>query len=122
MIRALMLACLLGSSVAGSALAQTAWTETDGQVFVGALGLTVDEIDDMDVVDAAGRKIGEVEDVVGPSRSEATGVVIDLDSTSGLIAGDDDIIVPLAGVEVHGKALRLLGDAATLRGYDIYQD
>ena len=122
MIRPAMLACLLAFTTGPSAFAQSAWVETDDQVIVGALGLTVDEIDDMDVVDAAGQKIGEVEDVVGPTRTEATGIVIDLDTKSGLLANDEDIIVPLAGVEVHGKALRLLVDAATLRGYEIYQD
>ena len=122
MIRSILLGSCLALSVVGAASAQTPWVEIDDQIVVAPFALSADAIGDMDVVDAAGKKIGEVEDVVGPSRNEATAVVIDLDSTSGLLEADKDIVVPLAGVELHGKTLRLLGDAATVRGYQIYQD
>lgn len=120
MIRSILLGSCLALAAVGVASAQTPWVEIDDQIVVAPFALSADAIDDMDIVDAAGKKIGEVEDVVGPNRNEATAVVIDLDTMSGLIDGDKDIVVPLAGV--HGKALRLLGDAATIRGYQIYQD
>lgn len=122
MIRTLFLGSALGFAFSGAAHAQTAWVEVDDQVVVAPFAMTADAIDDMDVVDAAGGKIGEIEDVIGPNRNEATAVVIDLETRSGLIENDADIIVPLAGIELQGKAVRLLGDAATIRGYQIYQD
>jgi hypothetical protein len=107
---------------ASTAFAQTAWVEVDDQVMVAPFNLNADRVDDMDVVDAAGRKIGEIEDVIGPSRTEATALVVDFESGSGYVAGDDDVIVPLAGFELQGENLLLLGDAQTVRGYEIYRD
>ncbi len=120
MTRTTLLAVCLALSSSGVALSQTQWVEVADTVIVMPFGLPADEIDDMDVVDATGGKIGEVERVVGLSPNEATAVTIDLDDNAGLSEREGDIIVPLAGVELQGKALRLLGDAATIRGYEIY--
>lgn len=122
MIRPLLLGTFLGLASIGGANAQTAWVEVDDTVVFAPFGLTADAIDDMDVVDATGREIGEVEDVVGPNRTEATAVVIDLESEAGLPQGDADIIVPLGDLEVQGKNLRLPGDAAAIGNYPIHRD
>lgn len=113
-------ACLALS--AAPALAQTAWVEVRDSVMVAPFNLPADDVEDMDVVDAAGKKIGEVEEVLGPNADEATAVAIDFDDNAGLDDRNGDVIVPLAGVELQGKTLRLLGDAATIRGYEIYPD
>jgi len=117
-----LLAAAFAATTMSAALAQSPWVETGDTVIVTPFALSADTIEDMDVIDAAGRKIGEVEEVLGQTATEATAIAIDLDDNAGLDDRDGDVIVPLAGLELQGDKLRLLGDAATIRGYEIYPD
>jgi sporulation protein YlmC with PRC-barrel domain len=122
MTRTSLLAAFLALATAGVAQAQTRWMEVGDTVVVMPFGISAGVVEDMDVVDAAGKKLGEVEHVIGLTPQEATAVTIDLDDNVGLSAREGDVIVPLAGIQIEGDRVRLLDDAATVGGYEIYPD
>ncbi len=106
--------------VAGAAHAQNKLVELDDKVQVAAFSATVDEIDDMDVVDAAGTKIGEVEEVVGENANTASALVVDFDGTGGFT--DQDVVVPLDQFSLENNRLVLKADAATVGGMEVWKD
>jgi hypothetical protein len=112
--------CLL---LTGPAAAQTQWQEVRDAAMVAPFNLSADVVEDMEVVNAGGQKIGEVDKVIGLTPSEASALVIDFEDNAGYTMGsDDEIVVPLAGFALAGGKLQLLGDAATVKGYEIYRD
>jgi sporulation protein YlmC with PRC-barrel domain len=122
MLRSFAVTITLCLTLSSPALAATHWVEVDENVIVAPFNLPADAVEEMDVVDAAGRKIGEVEEVIGPKETEATALAIDFEDNEGLDDRDEDIIVPLAGVQLQGDRLLLSGDAKTIKGYEIYAD
>ena len=54
-------------------------------------GLTLDEIEDMDVIDATGRTIGEVEDILGDAQDKVVGFVVEAGGFLGI--GDEEVVV-----------------------------
>jgi sporulation protein YlmC with PRC-barrel domain len=119
-IRSLLIAFSLSLASVPAAFAAKHWVEVGENVIVAPFNLPADAVEEMDVVDAAGRKIGEVEEVIGPRETEATALAIDFEDNAGL--GEEDVIVPLAGVQLQGDRLLLTGDAKTIKGYEIYAD
>ena len=82
------------AALAGSALAQTAaLVDIDDSFVVQPWNMSVDAIDDMNVLGAGGTKVGEVEEVLGTDASTPTALVVDFDDNSTY--GDDDRIIPL---------------------------
>lgn len=122
MVRPILIAAGIAFALPQTALAEKNWVKVGENVTVAPYNLPADAVDEMDVVDAAGRKIGEVDEVIGPTKTEATALTIDLTDNAGLDDRDGDIIVPLAGVQLLGDRLQLIGDAKTLKGYKIYAD
>jgi sporulation protein YlmC with PRC-barrel domain len=114
-IRSPLTALLLSLASTPAAMADKHWVEVGENVIVAPFNLPVDAVEEMNVVDAAGRTIGEVEEVIGPKKTEATALAIDLEDNAGLDDRDEDIIVPLAGVQLQGDRLLLTGDAKTIR-------
>jgi hypothetical protein len=106
---------------AGIALAQNAWVEVDDAVDVAPLNAQADVVDDWDVYNGAGAKIGEVETVIGPDRNTPTALVVDFEDDAGL--GDrDDLIVPLDRFALNGQNLTLDVDAAAVAAFVEYRD
>lgn len=90
-------------AAAGPAFAQTGLVELRDSVTVPAFGLTVDQVDDLDVV-VDGRVVGDIEEVLGTDANTATALVVDFDDGAGY--GDrDDVIVPIARFRLDGNRL-----------------
>ncbi len=88
----------------------------DDQLGVLVLGLSVDQIEDLDVYDAQGTKLGEVEDVLGTDAMTATALVVDLEGV------DLDVIVDLAGLEVRDNRIITTLTAQELRALPAWND
>lgn len=72
-MRIALLCLLTAAALAPEALAQTAR---------GPLGLTPEQLDDADLLDPNGRKIGEVENLMLGPNGEVVGVVLEIDQRS----------------------------------------
>ncbi|GHD09989.1 PRC-barrel domain-containing protein [Tianweitania populi] len=118
----LVLAAAALASLSNVASAQTStWVEVDDKTMVAPFNVDADRLEDMDVHNAAGQKIGEIEDVIGTDRAAATALVVDFDDQAGF--GDrDDIIVPIERFSLDGVKLVLKDDAATVAAYEVYKD
>jgi sporulation protein YlmC with PRC-barrel domain len=119
MMRTALLAAF--TILAAPAFAQTAWVEVDDRTMVQPFNADADRVEDMDVFDATGRKIGEVEEVIGQSRDAATALVVDFDDDAGY--GDrDDVIIPLDRFSLNGVNIVLNADAGAVAAFDRYND
>ncbi|MBS9720704.1 PRC-barrel domain-containing protein [Tianweitania sp. BSSL-BM11] len=118
----LVLAAAAFASLSTAALAQTnTWVEVDDKTIVAPFNVDADRLEDMDVQNEAGQKIGEIEDVIGTERSAATALVVDFDDNAGF--GDrDDVIVPLDRFSLNGVNIVLKDNAETVAGYETYKD
>lgn len=106
---------------AGAASAQSQWVEIEDAVTVSELNQTADAVEDMDVYNGAGQKVGDVEEVLGQDASTATALVVDFDDDAGY--GDrDDVVVPLERFSMNGPNLVLDADVATVASYPVYND
>jgi hypothetical protein len=113
------LAFVSSALLAGSAFAQTAWVEIEGNVQVPELNATVDQIDDWDVY-AGGEKVGEVEEVVGTQAGTATALVVDFEGNGGFV--DQDVVIPLDQFTWENNQLVLNADAAAVGSMEIWND
>ncbi len=87
---------LSGAAWAQAPAAAPALVEIADSVAVPSLGMTVDQIDDMNVYSADGTEIGEVGDVYGTTAEAATHIEIDFDDDDGSTYPDrDDVLVPV---------------------------
>ena len=96
----------------GTAFAQTSGlVDIDDDVMVAALNMEADDVDDLDVYDAAGSEIGDVEDVVGTDANTPTALVVDFE---GDAYGDEDRVIGLKHFTMAGDRLTLSLDAAAV--------
>jgi hypothetical protein len=72
----------------------------DDQDSVSVLGSTIDEVEDMELFDAQGTKLGEVEEVLGVDAGSATALAIDLEGSD-----DNDVVVELSNVVLQDNRL-----------------
>ena len=115
------LALLLSLAMASGAFAQSAWVEIEDDVMVPEFSQTADAIDDWDVMGTDGKKIGEVEEVIGAQAGAATALTVDFDDDAGF--GDrDDVIAPLDQFTFADNRLTLNADAAAIGSMDVYND
>ncbi|GGD18180.1 PRC-barrel domain-containing protein [Aureimonas glaciei] len=114
---AFLLAGLLSTT---AAFAQAAYVEIDDAVMIPALNVTADALDDMDVYDAAGTKIGDIEEVLGTTAQAPTSVSVDFEDD--LVQGDDDRVVPLESLTMDGQRVVLALDAAAITQLTVYDD
>ncbi|MGX6647293.1 hypothetical protein ACWCOP_05055 [Maricaulaceae bacterium MS644] len=73
--------------------------------------INADVADDLDVVDATNRKIGEVEEVVGPNRDTPEALVVDFEDAIAEY-GRQDRIIPLSAFSFDGGFMVLADDTA----------
>ncbi|TJZ94053.1 DUF2171 domain-containing protein [Paracoccus gahaiensis] len=83
-------------------------SELDDSVMITGWDMSVDDVEDMDVHDADGNQIGEVEEVLGRDET-AEAIVVDFDDDQGYEG--EDRIVPLDMLSVADDALELSADA-----------
>ncbi|BDA85080.1 hypothetical protein Sa4125_26220 [Aureimonas sp. SA4125] len=114
---AIVLAGLLSTT---AAFAQNALVEIDDAVMLPSMNVSVDALDDMDVYDTAGKKIGEIEEVVGTNAETPTAVSVEFEND--LVTGDDDRLVPLESLSMDGKRVVLALDTAAINQLPAYDD
>ena len=120
-IAALSFAAMLAGGPATAQTGQPAWMEIADGVTVAPFSMTVDQLDDFDVHDASGRKIGEVEEVLGTSPDSPSALAIDFDDGAGY--GDrGDVIVPLEMFRLDGGRLILSLDAGAIASMPVWRD
>ncbi|MEA3533205.1 hypothetical protein [Rhizobium sp. CC-YZS058] len=107
--------------LAGPVAAQApAMVKVADDTMVTGLNITADALEGMAIHDAAGKKIGEVEDVVGTDRTAATGVAIEFDRASGL--GRETRVVALRDLKQDGLRLSVDLDAAAAEKLPVFDD
>ena len=74
-------------------------------IMVPGLAMRVDDVEDMNVVDAAGETIGEVDEVLGTSDGRPVAVVVEVGGFLGI--GEKEVIVDLARLTKNGDNLVL---------------
>ncbi|EHK54996.1 PRC-barrel domain-containing protein [Allomesorhizobium alhagi] len=104
-----------------TAAAQTTWVEIADQATVAPLSRSVDRVDDMDVYDASGKKIGEIEEVLGQDADTASALTVDFDDDAGY-GGRDNVIVPLEMFQLDGERLILSADAEAMSSMEVWED
>lgn len=84
----------------------------DGKKVVNPLGLTVDELEQMDVYDAAGKKIGEVDVVLQDKGGEIRGIAVGYGGFLGF--GEKGAVVTFDQVQLKDGTLVTEFDEAQL--------
>jgi len=104
----------------GLAMAQDKLIELEDTVMVAPLGMSVGQIEDLDVY-VDGRKVGEVEEVIGTDPANPTALVIDFDGDSAF--GDrDDMIVQIARFVASGGRLVTDLSPTEVASLDVWKD
>jgi hypothetical protein len=114
---------LITSLIAGAVFAQNSagFVEIGDDVSVAPFSMTADQVDDLDVHDAAGKKIGDVEEVLGTQADTATALAVDFDDGAGY-GERGDVIVPIDQFRLDGNRLVLSADAAAIAGMPVWDD
>lgn len=103
-------------------LAQSNWSEVSDAARVEAFDMSADATEDLDVVDASGNKIGEVEDVLSKGADpEALGV--EFEGISDYSPKKDvDVVIPLDRFTLDGERLKLDASAEEVEAMETYDD
>ena len=103
MYKHVVLACCLVAT--GIAQAQTAqWTEIeDDSMMIPAFNMSVDEMDGMDLYDASGERIGEVDDILIGDDGSTMAASLDVGGFLGI--GEKDVVLPLDSLRVSEDGL-----------------
>lgn len=120
-LKQFLFASTVTALVAGPAAAQMQWVNVRDQVQVAPLSANADTVDDWNVQTADGRKIGDVEEVIGTDVDTPTALVVDFDDEAGFDRRDD-VIVPLDRFSLRDGRLVLDADAAAISSMQIYND
>lgn len=75
----------------------------DESRLVESLNLTVDDVEDMDIVDSTGQEIGEVDEVLMDSEGGIVALVADVGGFLGV--GEKEVVLQLQEVQVQGDQL-----------------
>lgn len=116
---------ILGAALAaGPALAaENGWAEVPDNAKVPGFDMTADQFDEFDIVDAAGNKIGEIEDVLAKGGGEASAVGVEFKQFSDYSPGKDiDVVVPLAKLSLKDNKLTLNASANDVKAMQTYPD
>lgn len=114
---ALFLATALAT---GGAFAQGTWIEIEDSVQVPAFSASVDQVEDLDVHNASGTKIGEVDEVLGTDASTAAAVVVEFEA--GGAYPKEEMVVPLDQLSWENNRLILNVDAEGVSAMEIWND
>lgn len=84
----------------------------DEDMIVQPFGLTVDDIDDMDLESPTGEKIGKIEEVLIDASGEPVAVVVEIDEFGGI--DDRDLVLGLDQLQLMDRHFVTSADDATL--------
>ncbi|MGF7161665.1 hypothetical protein FHS85_003306 [Rhodoligotrophos appendicifer] len=113
-LTAITLATFLASTPLAWAQTATTSTAPAGQalveidkddVMVQPYNMTVDDVEDMDIVDANGKEIAEVDEVLGTADGTPTAVSVDVGGFLGI--GSKEVIIGLDQLTLAGDKLTL---------------
>ncbi|WP_136637029.1 hypothetical protein [Pseudooceanicola onchidii] len=109
------LSLLAATGLALPALAETRLTEVRDRTPLPGFGINSDIAEDLDVIDANGRTIGEVSRVVGPDRNTAQALVVEFEDYL-IKSRDEERLVQLTDVTFDGSTFVLgnVGDLTAL--------
>ncbi len=113
-------AIILGLLAPALAQQQPALREADDDLVVAAFNRSVDDIEDADLLNAAGEEIGEVEEVLVDASGQAVAIVADVGDVLGI--GDKEVIIGLDRVELRGDDLVTSLTREELAGLPIWDD
>jgi len=116
----LFVAFPIAALMAAPALGQTQWVELQDNVQVSQFSSTVDQVEDWDLYDASGQKIGEIEAVLGSDGASASALVVDFDNASSYV--DGDVIVPIDQFTWEANRLSLNIDKAGAQQLELWND
>lgn len=103
---------------ATGAFAQQSYVDVSDDARVEALNVSADDLDDMDVYDAGGQKIGEVEEILGSDERTPTAIAVDFED--GIV--EHDRIVQIADTAIESDRLVIRLDQNALQGLERYDD
>lgn len=106
--------------LATPAFAQETLFEVNDRAPLAGFGINADVADDLDVYDVAGRKIGEVEEVLGTTADAATALAVEFEDAVTDYGGEDRVI-PLAAFTFDGSVF-VLADGTAVAELPVWQD
>jgi hypothetical protein len=112
------------SSIVSAACAQGGgWAKASDTDMVRPFGMSVDHVEDLDVVSADGDKIGEIEDVLTKGGAQKA-LGVEFEGFSGYSPGKDlNVIVPLDDFVLGGKGrVTLKAGPAAVKSMETYPD
>ncbi|KQT86245.1 PRC-barrel domain-containing protein [Aurantimonas sp. Leaf443] len=86
--------------------------DVNDDAMVPMLNVSADDLEDMDVYDASGKEIGEIDSVMGANETTASVVKIDFDDS--VVSDDEDRVVPIENLAMNGKNLVVNLDPAAI--------
>jgi sporulation protein YlmC with PRC-barrel domain len=89
-------------------------------MMVPGLGMRVDEVEDITVVDASGETIGEVDEVLGTSDGRPVAVVVEAGGFLGI--GEKDVIVDISRLTKNGDNVVLAMSKAEIEALPAWAD
>lgn len=101
-------------------LAQVSYVEVADRTPVAGFGINADLADDLDVYDSTGRKIGEVEEILGQTRDTAEALVVEFEGSASEF-GREDRVIPLTAFTFDGSGL-ILADGTTVQDMPVWRD
>jgi sporulation protein YlmC with PRC-barrel domain len=116
---ALALAPLAAAAQQGLDVATLEEAEDDDLV-VQPFGLTVDDIDDMDVMNADGEEIGEIEEVLLDASGQPVAVSVEVDDFLGI--DDREVVFGLDQLQLTGDDFVTSVDRATVEALPEWDD
>ncbi|MGD9507364.1 MAG: PRC-barrel domain-containing protein [Geminicoccaceae bacterium] len=109
---------------AGGAWAQTTPTglheAEDESVMVSSLGVTIDQLEDMDIYGPNGEEIGEVDEVLVDASAQPVAVSADVGGFLGL--GEKDVVIGLDQVAKDGDKLKISMTKEQIEALPAFED
>jgi hypothetical protein len=100
--------------------AQGQTVEVRDDVLLPGFGISADLADDLDSLDTTGRDLGEIEEVVGPTRELAEAFVVDFEDEYPEF-GREDRVIPLIAFRFDGGTF-VLREGTDVLALPIWRD
>jgi hypothetical protein len=92
----------------------------DDDLVVPPFGITVDDIDDMDLMNADGEEIGEIEEVLLDAGGQPVAVSVEVDDFLGM--GEREVVFGLDGLQLTDDDFVTSVDKATVEALPEWDD
>jgi len=114
----LAVAALFSTAAFAQTAAPAGLIELDGdQASAITLGMTIDQLEDMDIFDAQGTKLADVEEVLGTDANTPSAVAIELEGSD-----DIDVVLDLSALQLADNRLVTNLSVEELRALPTWND